>query len=156
MIIEPLEDADFTLVELKETPHCKIHGAMNKFTRDGIWRCFSVNGYEAVEVKQSNGSIAKGKQWTDTLCRAGCVEKYSLLDHQTGDKYTMEGSTKEWKIVYYPILENNKNKEIYEEPRALVESPEIFTGKEGIDFREVPLRYLTKITNGRENKTSDA
>lgn len=47
-----------------------------------------------------------------------------------------------WKIAYYPIFSDGKTNELYSEPRALVEKP--IQG--GIDFREVPLRYLTKIS----------
>ncbi len=46
MIPTELKDADLSLVELRDdgsigklTPHCKLHGAMNKFTANGIWRC---------------------------------------------------------------------------------------------------------------------
>lgn len=63
------------------------------------------------------------------------------IKHKIGDSYTMDGKLDPWKIVYYPIFENNKTKEVYEEPRALVEKPL----KGGIDFREIPLRYLKRI-----------
>jgi hypothetical protein len=49
-----------------------------------------------------------------------------------------------WKIAYYPIFEDGKTKEVYKEPRALVEK---LIGKEGIDFREVPLRYLRLVNS---------
>lgn len=62
------------------------------------------------------------------------------VNHKIGDTYTMDGKPDLWKIVYYPITENGKTKEQYDEPRALIEKP--IQG--GIDFREVPLRYLTK------------
>ena len=52
----------------------------------------------------------------------------------------MDGKPAEWKIAYYPIFENGKTGEKYEEPRALIERPM----NEGIDFREIPLRYLTR------------
>ena len=57
--------------------------------------------------------------------------------HKVGNLYLMDGKG-EWKIAYYPIFECGKTKEVYREPRALVEMPI----KNGIDFREVPLRYL--------------
>lgn len=60
--------------------------------------------------------------------------------HQATDEYTMDDKPEKWKIAYYPVLEDGKTKEPYEEPRALIERPI----KDGIDFREVPLRYLTK------------
>ena len=75
MKIEPLDIADFDLVELKTTnecaptPHCKKHGAMNKITPDGIWRCITVSGYE--EVRNGN---AVGRIHLETICRAGCFE----------------------------------------------------------------------------------
>ncbi len=65
------------------------------------------------------------------------------IEHSIGDAYTMDNKPEHWKIVYYPIFEDGKNGEQYVEPRALVEKP--ITG--GTDFREVPLRYLTK--NGK-------
>jgi hypothetical protein len=61
------------------------------------------------------------------------------LSHKIGDVYSMDGKSG-WKISYYPIFENNKTKEVYEEPRALIERPM----ENGIDFREVPLRYLVR------------
>ena len=46
--MKPIKDADINLVELRDdgnigtlTPHCKIHGAINRLTKDGIWRCVS-------------------------------------------------------------------------------------------------------------------
>jgi hypothetical protein len=60
--------------------------------------------------------------------------------HNIGDTYSMDGKPKAWKIAYYPLLECGKTGEKFEEPRAVVETPIAH----GIDFREVPLRYLTK------------
>ncbi len=76
--------------------------------------------------------------------------------HKIGDTYTMDNKPDAWKMSYYPIFEDGKTHEMYDEPRALVERPikvieksKTALGgqivKEGIDFREVPLRYLTKI-----------
>ncbi len=66
--------------------------------------------------------------------------------HNIGDEYQMDNKLDKWKIAYYPIFEDVKGNE-YEEPRALIEKP--ILGKLdmqiGIDFREVPLRYLTRI-----------
>lgn len=59
------------------------------------------------------------------------------VSHKIGNIYSMDGKPG-WKIAYYPIFENGKTGEVYEEPRALVEKPI----KGGTDFREVPLRYL--------------
>lgn len=75
MNITPINEADFGLVEVKTTndctptPHCKKHGAMNKITTEGIWRCISVTGYE--EVRNGN---AVGRVHLETICRAGCFE----------------------------------------------------------------------------------
>ena len=62
------------------------------------------------------------------------------LSHKIGDAYTMDGKKELWKIAYYPILEDDK------EPKALIEKPILgkLDMKVGTDFREVPLRYLTK------------
>lgn len=62
--------------------------------------------------------------------------------HRIGDVYTMDGKPDLWKIAYYYILECGKTGEKYGEPRALVEKP--IPG--GTDFREIPLRYLTRVT----------
>ena len=65
--------------------------------------------------------------------------------HQIGDKYQMDNKPDYWEIAYYPIFEDNKSKEQYKTPRALIEKPIIQNGiKIGTDFREVPLRYLSK------------
>lgn len=67
--------------------------------------------------------------------------------NKIGDTYTMD-CQKGWKIAYYPIIEDNK------EPFALIERPAKFkigtdkngkdVYKDGIDFREIPLRYLKR------------
>lgn len=61
MKIEEIKFADISLIEIKETPHCKKHGAMNKMNTfedgGGYWRCLSY-------ITKTN----------DTACRAGCVE----------------------------------------------------------------------------------
>ena len=64
-------------------------------------------------------------------------------NHQIGDTYIMDGKGG-WKIAYYPIFENGKTGENYNEPRALVEKEAMFNGKKGTDFREVPLKFLEK------------
>lgn len=63
--------------------------------------------------------------------------------HEIGDTYKMDGRGK-WKIAYYPIFECGKTREVYNEPRALVESKSVWNGIEGTDYREVPLHYLHK------------
>jgi len=67
-------------------------------------------------------------------------EKF-MKEHEIGDEYQMDGKPDKWKISYYPIFEDGKNGDKYKEPRALVEKPI----KGGTDFREIPLRYLTKF-----------
>jgi len=61
--------------------------------------------------------------------------------HSIGDTYTMDGKPTLWKIAYYPIFEDGKTGEVYNEPRALIERP--IPG--GTDFREMPLRYLMPV-----------
>ncbi len=72
----------------------------------------------------------------------GALSHPVWLSHKIGDTYTMDRRPDLWKIAYYPIFEDGKTGEVYAEPRALVEKPI----ENGIDFREVPLRYLTKTT----------
>lgn len=73
MRITELKEADFSLVEVKTTnsckptPHCKVHGAMNKITADGIWRCVS-----AVSVTKIKNGNSISKKENDNICRAGC------------------------------------------------------------------------------------
>lgn len=71
-------------------------------------------------------------------------------DHKVGDTYRMVNTNGKiddgWKIAYYPLFGTYKGDgEVKEwvdftEPRALIERPM----KDGIDFREVPIRYLEK------------
>jgi len=65
------------------------------------------------------------------------------VSHQIGDEYLMDGKGK-WKIAYYPLFECGKTNEVYNEPRALVETETMFKDVPGTDFREVPLRYLKR------------
>lgn len=66
------------------------------------------------------------------------------VEHKIGDTYTMDSKPDLWKIAYYPIFEDGKTGEQYKEARALIERPAKFNGEDGTDFREVPLRYLSK------------
>ena len=67
--MEEIEHADISLVEIKNgTPHCKKHGAMNKITKDGFWRCISVTGFKKI----INGNSV-GEKHVETICRAGCI-----------------------------------------------------------------------------------
>ena len=78
MKIKPIgdEDSDFESVYLASdrggiiaTPHCKKHGAMNKITADGIWRCITVAGFERVMVGN-----AIGEKHRENICRSGCKQ----------------------------------------------------------------------------------
>jgi len=80
MTIIPINEADFSLVEVKTTnevrptPHCKKHGAMNKMNvledGGGYWRCLSITGFK--RAKKGN---SQSEQHLETICRAGCCEK---------------------------------------------------------------------------------
>jgi hypothetical protein len=62
--------------------------------------------------------------------------------HERGvSLYTMDGKKERWSLVYYPIFEDGKTLEPYEEPRALMQNID----KPGFWSKEVPLRYLTRI-----------
>ncbi len=69
--------------------------------------------------------------------------------HEIGNTYAMlnqnGSSSGVWKIVYYPLEGTYEAEEWieFDEPRALIEQPI----KGGIDFREVPLRYLKNLAN---------
>lgn len=94
--------------------------------------CGTLTGLEEI-IKEEKKIIVK--ELTDS-------EKF-WQDHKIGNEYQMDGKPDKWKIAYYPIFSDGKTNEVYNEPRALVEKP--IPG--GTDFREVPLRYLTKIIN---------
>lgn len=53
--------------------------------------------------------------------------------------YFMDGKKDKWKIVYYPIFQDGKTQEYYDEPRALMQNID----KDGFWNKEVPLRYLS-------------
>ena len=77
------------------------------------------------------------------------VEEYND-NHKVGDKYTMDGKPEQWQLSYYPLLEDGKTREVYSEPKALIEQPSDWNGVKGTDFREVPLRYLTILNQTNE------
>jgi hypothetical protein len=71
------------------------------------------------------------------------TEQEYKSNHKVGDKYTMDGKPELWQLSYYPLLEDGKTGEVYNEPKALIEQPSDWNGVKGTDFREVPLRYLS-------------
>lgn len=84
MEIKEIELADISLVALsakncigdvRVTPHCKNHGAMNKYTKDGIWRC-SAYGIRNMKYAHTSDEIKARKEprikIIDNACRAGC------------------------------------------------------------------------------------
>ena len=64
--------------------------------------------------------------------------------HKKEDRYRVDGKGV-WKVAYYPILGCGKTQKEYDEPRALMETKKNFNGEVGVDFREMPLRYITRI-----------
>lgn len=93
--------------------------------------CGSLTGLEEIIKEKKKKEIEK--ELTED-------EKF-WKEHKLGDEYQMDGKPDKWKIVYYPIFEDGKTNEKYNESRALVEKPIVG----GTDFREIPLRYLTKF-----------
>ncbi len=79
-------------------------------------------------------------------CLKIALENEIWKSHKIGDEYQMDNKPNRWKITYYPIFEDYKGNQ-YEEPRALIEKPILghLDMQIGIDFREIPLRYLVKI-----------
>lgn len=61
--------------------------------------------------------------------------------HKIGALYSIKGDSRLWKLTYYPIFQNGKNGDYYDEPRVLVETPIL----NGIEFREMPIHFLTKL-----------
>lgn len=53
----------------------------------------------------------------------------------------MDGKKDKWMLVYYPIFQDGKTQEYYNEPRALMQN----INKPGFWYKEVPLRYLKKL-----------
>lgn len=80
-------------------------------------------GWIAHTDKESKAKLDAQRDWYGFLKNRNCS-----MDGQPG-----------WRLVYYPITHDNKTKEQYPEPRALVQKQIVG----GIDFREVPLRYLS-------------
>lgn len=67
--IEPLENADYTLVEIVNGyPSCKKHGAMLKVNPSGVWRCCSY-----VTCGEQKGEKGQKLPEGTNMCRAGCV-----------------------------------------------------------------------------------
>ena len=71
LISIPDSNSNFDLVELKDmgnlkrlTPYCKLHGAMNKVSKEGYWRCTRA---------EPNKDYQKFWTRTNTDCRAGCI-----------------------------------------------------------------------------------
>ena len=69
MKIQKLKDADINkVIIVNNYPHCKEHGAMNKMTQDGIWRCVSTYAY--VKGKDPRGPL----KLKENNCNAGCQQ----------------------------------------------------------------------------------
>jgi hypothetical protein len=94
-------NADFSLVELKNdlpigtdeiTPHCKIHGAMNKVSNN-IWRCLT--DYKG-NVGNHNGMI------NERTCNACCEE----VEDYKPDVEDLSGHKREDLINEYEVFEN--------------------------------------------------
>lgn len=74
-----------SLVEMRDdggvgrlTPHCKIHGAMNRVSADGFWRCISTSyemgvWYESDEIGKDGKPKMRTKLVSGNPCRAGCI-----------------------------------------------------------------------------------
>ena len=68
MEIEELDGADISLVDVSgEYPICKLHGAMNKVSKEGYWRCITT--YKIVQDGSPQGRLI------ENACRAGFKER---------------------------------------------------------------------------------
>jgi hypothetical protein len=97
--------------------------------------------YDEIERKKIYDLIGEQMKAKGFIPRELTEGEKLWKEHKIGDEYQMDGKPDKWKIAYYPILEDGKTNEKYNEPRALVEKPIVG----GTDFREIPLRYLTKF-----------
>jgi hypothetical protein len=113
--------------------------------REGMLKAYNfLNGkYDAelIETEKISNLIREKLIANGFTPRELTEEEKLWKNHNVGDEYQMDGKPDRWKIAYYPILEDGKTCEKYNEPRALVEKPIVG----GTDFREIPLRYLTKV-----------
>lgn len=65
-------------------------------------------------------------------------------DHRPNDLYDLQrAGGGEWELIYYPLFENPKTGEVYNEPRGLWLK---IVSSEYWDLREAPLRYATKLS----------
>ena len=106
--------------------------------------------YDEIERKKIYDLIGEKIKSHIFVTKELTEEEKFWQDHKIGDEYQMDEKPDKWKIAYYPILEDGKTNEKYNEPRALVEKPIVG----GIDFREIPLRYLTKYLNKNEKNSN--
>jgi hypothetical protein len=61
------------------------------------------------------------------------------VNHKRNESiYFMDGKKDRWNLVYYPIFQDGKTQEFYDEPRALMQNID----RDGFWSKEVPLRYL--------------
>ena len=71
--LRPIPGANLDLVRIVyvkgigPSPHCRLHGAMNKLTKDGIWRCMATYRIEHVPGGPPQGRVIENN------CLAGCV-----------------------------------------------------------------------------------
>lgn len=117
----------------------KVYGKLLKYTSPKYDE--EKNGPIPENLLQLLDEAKKKWEYLDPEHPREFVKLVNYKDHKIGNTYTMDGKTEPWQIAYYPITEDGKTGEKYQEPRALIERPI----KGGIDFREVPLRYLTLI-----------
>lgn len=83
------------------------------------------------------------KQYNDPKLQVA-MDHPLWVSHQIGDKYHMDGKGS-WDMVYYPIMGDGKINEDYDEPRVLMVTKKMYGKVEGLDLREVPLRYISRI-----------
>lgn len=102
----PLKDADFSLVynDSEGRPCCKLHGAMNRLTPNGIYRCVAT--YKVLDFK------------TDSIkengCIAGCQEVFlcpKCSTVQSMGKIKTGPQSKDWSF-WCPNCKDRINKEI--------------------------------------------
>ena len=115
--------------------------------------CKKMISYSKLCAAESNGvQIKHSDQSAD--CKDYKPINKALEDplwksHMPDARYAMLQNGKptygEWRLIYYPVMGDGATGKSYDEPRALLETRKMYGSKEGLDFREVPIRYIQRI-----------
>lgn len=84
-------------------PWCRVHGAMNKVSPDGIWRCISTTS--ATAGKRCNAGVLEVERWSSTppscVCDVG-VQECQLHPGQLRTRDEQRAFAKAWDARVVP------------------------------------------------------